>query len=178
MLKIIMDSKKYNDFNIGKEFIDCPNSFFNREKRPEWFKDKFVRKIINDIDDSYVEMDFSVVNKRLKIGYSVDTICSGSKLLILAYEMRDTVFLATMGDNCTDFLEQIALDYEKHGQDLVIVSNYIHHFNFKYIDTIKYLNWDIECHSWQEICDTAFNYYIRDVRADRARRKQGRLEDD
>jgi hypothetical protein len=164
MLKIILNSNKYDSFNIGKRFIDYPNGFFNIKKKPEWFKDKFVRKIINDIDDSYVEMDFSVVNKSTKTGYSVDTICCGSKLLILVYEMRDIVFLATMGDNCADFLEQIALDYEKHGQDLIIVSNYLHDFNFKYIDSIEYLNWGITCHSSQDICEKVFDKFVDEMK--------------
>jgi hypothetical protein len=164
MLKIILNSNKYDSFNIGKRFIDYPNGFFNIKKKPEWFKDKFVRKIINDIDDSYVEMDFSVVNKSTKTGYSVDTICCGSKLLILVYEMRDIVFLATMGDNCADFLEQIALDYEKHGQDLIIVSNYLHDFNFKYIDSIEYLNWGITCHSWRDIYYKVYDKFIDEMR--------------
>ncbi len=53
--------------------------------------------------------------------------------------LRDNVYLATMGDNCCDFLERIALDYEKEGKDLIVVANYLHKFQFNYIKRYRIL---------------------------------------
>ena len=84
-------------------------------------------------------------------GYSVDDISGGSKTLILVYKMPDKVILTKMGDNCTDLLEQIALKYAEQGKDLLVASDYLHMYNFKYIDAIEYMNWGIVCHSKSEI---------------------------
>lgn len=157
MLKIIMGSE-----NIGKEvngvkFIRHPNTYFNEMKEKEWFHDKFVKQIIKEIDTAYVESDFAVHSINYDQGYSVNDLSGGAKFLILAYKLRNRVYLATMGDNCTDLLEQIALDYEKNGEDLVIVTNYLHKFNFKYIDKIEYLNWGIICKSKKDISSMILN---------------------
>lgn len=68
-----------------------------------------------------------------------------------------------MGDNGCDLLEKIALDYEHEGKDLVIVSNYIHKFNFKYIKKIKYVNYGIVCSSWDDIYDNVYDKFIKDT---------------
>lgn len=160
MLKIIMDSREAHKYIGDTRYVNSPNAHFNRMKEQEWFSDALVKKIINDIDNSRVVIDFAVINNKSGIGYSVDTISGGSKFLILAHKLRDRIYLATMGDNCTDFLEQIALDYEKEGKDLYIVSDYMHKFNFKYIKEIEYVNWEIICRSWQDVCDTAYKKYM------------------
>ena len=146
MLKIIMGSERVKEFTDQK-FIEFPNSYFNYTKKASWFKDKLVKEIIEQIDRATVELDFAVKSLDYNTGYSVDTISGGSKALILIHKIRDKIFLATMGDNCTDFLEKIALDYEKEGKDLLIVENYLHRFKFNYIKDIYYVNWGITCHN-------------------------------
>lgn len=68
-----------------------------------------------------------------------------------------------MGDNGCDLLEKIALDYERENKDLVIVSNYIHKFNFKYIKEIKYVNYEVICKSWDDIYDNVYDKFFSDT---------------
>lgn len=69
-----------------------------------------------------------------------------------------------MGDNCTDFLERIALDYEKQGRDLIVVANYIHIFKFNFIKDIEYINWNIVCHNWNDIEYKIYDKWIAQER--------------
>lgn len=68
-----------------------------------------------------------------------------------------------MGDNGCDLLEKIALDYERENKDLVIVSNYIHKFNFKYIKEIEYVNYGVICKSWDDIYDKVYDKFFSDT---------------
>lgn len=161
MLKILIDSTEYDKYLKGKRFVEFPNSHFDRMKQQEWFSDELVKEIIQHIDNASIEVGFSVVNNITNMGYSVDNLSGGSKFLILAYKLRDRIFLATMGDNCTDLLEKIALEYEKDGKDLIIVSNYLHKINFKYIKEVEYINWNIKCHSWSDICKEIYPKFLK-----------------
>ena len=164
MLKIILNSLECEKYLENKRFIDSINAHFDRVKKQEWFDDELVREIISEIDDVYVEIGFSVRNNRTGVGYSVNDLSGGAKFLILAHCVRDKVFLATMGDNCCDLLEKIALDYEKNGKDLIIVSNYIHEFNFKYIKEIEYVNYKIICKSWSDVCKRVYPKFISETK--------------
>lgn len=150
MLKIIMGSERAAEFT-EKKFIEFPGTYFNTMKKQDWFNDAFVKQIIHDIDKAEIVTGYAVQSIDCDAGYSVNDLSGGSKALILIHLLRDRVFLATMGDNCTDLLEQIALSYEKEGLDLVIVSNYLHLFKFNYVNDIEYLNWGIVCNSTQDI---------------------------
>lgn len=171
MLKIIMGSELANTFIPDKKFIEFPNSYFNELKESKWFKDPLVQEIIRVIDKAYVECGFAVHSIGYDEGYSVNDLTGGSKLLILLHMLRDNVYLATMGDNCTDFVERIALEYEKDGKDLIIVANYLHKFNFKYIDSIEYANWGITCHIWYDIDTKIYDKWI-------AQEKEDSIEDE
>lgn len=160
MLKIIMGSERAHEFIDIKDFQEFPGVYFNDRKRVEWFEDEFVREIIEKADNAYVELGFSVRSIEYGTGYSVNDLSGSAKFLISAYEVRNKIFLATMGDNCTDLLERIALDYEKEGKDLIIVANYLHRFDFKYIKDIHYVNWDITCHSWDDIFKNIYDRWI------------------
>lgn len=157
MLKIIMGSELVYNFIDKKQFVEFPNGYFDSIKKEAWFNDKLVREIIEQVDRAYVELGFSVRSIDYSTGYSVNDLSGGSKFLILAHMLRDKVYLATMGDNCTDLLEKIAMEYEKEGKDLIIVSNYLHRFNFKYVKEIEYLNWGIRCKSWKEIYNKVYD---------------------
>ena len=155
-------AEKFIDMDM---FVDTPNASFNTFKESSWFKDEFVQEIIRDIDGAYMEGDFAVHSLKYDEGYSVNDLSGGAKLLILAYCLRDYVYLAMMGDNCTDFLERISLEYEKEGKDLVIVSNYLHRFKFNYVDSIEYLNWNIICNSCKDIDKKICSKWIEQERA-------------
>lgn len=159
MLKILIGSTLYEKYFNDDRYIDYPNQYFNQVKEQEWFNDKTVQDIINHIDNASIEIGFAVRHNVTGAGYSVNDLSGGAKTLILIHKLRDEVFLATMGDNCTDIIEQIALDYEKEGKDLIIVSNYLHRFNFKYINDIEYINYNIICHSKSDIFNKIYPLY-------------------
>lgn len=159
MLKIIMGSERTREFT-NKKFIEFPSRSFKAYKKSEWFEDTFVREIIEKIDNARMVSSFAVESLIYDAGYSVDDISGGSKALILIYKLRDYICLATMGDNCTDFMERIALDYEREGKDLWIVSNYLHLYNFRYVKDIEYVNWGIVCHSRKDIIDLVEQKWI------------------
>ena len=164
MLKIVAGITEYDKYFNDNKFISFTNSYFNDFKEAKWFEDAFVKKIIKDIDDSTVSNGFAVVSNKSGIGYSVNDLSGGSKFLILTHCNRNNVFLATMGDNCTDLLEMIALDNEKNGKDLIIVSNYLHKFRFNYIDSIHYVNFNITCHSWKEVYDKVYTKFGNEMK--------------
>lgn len=151
MLKIIMGSEFAKQYVKGKYYVKDTKTYFNEYKKKNWFKPKIVKDIIRDIDKAEMDGVYSVISLIEDTGYSVNDLAGGTKTLIAIYNERDTVFYTSIGDNCTDFLERIALDYEKQGEDLVIVSNYLNDFQFNYVDSIEYLNWGIICHSFEDI---------------------------
>ncbi len=166
MLKIIMGSERVKEFT-DRKLIQFPNYYFNEMKKQEWFKDEFVKEIIRTIDKAEVELGYSVHSIEYDAGYSVNDLAGGTKTLILIHKLRDLLFLAVMGDNCTDFLERIVADYEKEGKDLLIVENYLHRFQFRYIDSIYYVNWGITCHSLEDIDDKIkYKWYEQDQSLD------------
>lgn len=167
MLRIIMGSEYAEQYIKDKKFIEFPKTYFNELKKSSWFQDKFVQEIIEKIDKAYVELGYSVRSIEYDCGYSVNDLSNGCKFLILSYILRDNIYLATMGDNCIDFLERITADYEKQGKDLTIVTNYLHKFKLKHIDSIEYINWDIVCHSWDDIEYKIYDRWLKQERADR-----------
>ncbi|MCM1223889.1 MAG: DUF4869 domain-containing protein [Lachnospiraceae bacterium] len=167
MLKIVMGSEFAQTFIPDRKFIEFPNSYFNELKESKWFKDPFVQEVIKVIDKAYVESGFAVHSIGYDEGYSVNDLAGGSKFLILLHMLRNNVYLATMGDNCTDFVERLALEYEKEGKDLILVANYLHKFNFTHIDSIEYMNWGITCHSWSDIHSKVWHKWIEQEHRDR-----------
>ncbi len=151
MLKIIMGSDEIGKFNLKDKFILNTSKYFNTVKEANWFRKDIVKDIISEIDDAEILSDFALYSRKMHTGYSVNDLSGGSKYLILTLCKTEKIYLATMGNNCTNLLERITLEYAKQDRDLMIVSNYLHEFNFKYIKRIKYLNWDIDCTSKKDI---------------------------
>ena len=150
-MKIIMGSenavKLLNKIGCKKDFMNSTRDCFELLKKPEWFRDSLVKEIISEIDNADVEKDFSVVSRDTHTGYSVNDLSGGAKSLILNLMYPDFVYLSNMGDNCNDLMEKVALRREEQGDELILVANYLNQYNFKYIDKITYVNWDIECRS-------------------------------
>lgn len=171
MLKIILNSLECKQYLGDRRFVESISAHFDRVKKVEWFSDDIVREIIKEIDNSHVEVGFSVVNDKTGVGYSVNDLSGGAKFLILVQCMRDRIFLATVGNNGCDLLEKIALDYEKEDKDLIIVSDYVHEFNFKYVKEIEYINYGVVCHSWNEIYNKVYGRFLDDTEKYRRRMK-------
>ena len=70
--------------------------------------------------------------------HSPKELSTGCKTLILIYKYKDVIFQARFGDNCTDLLEEIALN-----NDITIKSDYLHAFNFKVLNEIEYINYGV-----------------------------------
>ena len=162
MLKIILNSLECERWLNGRKFVDSIQAHFDRVKKQEWFQDPMVQEIIATVDHAHVELGFSVVSDRTGAGYSVNDLSGGAKFLILAQCERGRVFLATMGDNCCDLLEKIAA--ERGDQDLIVVSDYLHKFNFKYVNEIEYVNYDIVCRSWDDVYRNVYDRFLEDTR--------------
>lgn len=151
MLRIILGSD-YAEQQLGiKNIQNGIESIFNTRRKKEWFSDSFVKEIVSDIDCSDIVMDYAAVDRRTGTGYSIVDISTGAKSLILVYKYPDEIFCIRMGNNCTDLLEKIAAYYDKQNKDVTVVTNYMHEFTFKYVDSIYYVNWDITCHSYDDI---------------------------
>lgn len=174
MLKIALGSEyveKWLSSEELKRYRGSCKSYYKSLKKPEWFRNDFARRVIREIDRAEIILDYAVRLIEYDNGYSVDSLSGGAKTLISMYNARNYIFLAQMGENCIDFLEEIAADYEKEGKDLIIVSNWLMDFNFKYIKEVYFINWDKTCYNQDEINDDIFPLWYQQERA-------GRDEDD
>ena len=163
MLKIILGVENVDKYIKNKrKFINFPNEYFNQYKEPEWFRDEFSKRLIKEIDKATIIADFAVQSDINGTGFSVNDLAGGTKTLMLMYNCPNNIVLAKMGDNCTKFVEWIASEFEKQGRDLIIVSNIIHQYDFKYIDKIHFINYNITCTSWQDVMDNVYMRWYND----------------
>lgn len=153
MLKIIMGTETVQDFVGHRNYEIGISGFFNEHFEDSWTKDKLALDIIKTIDKAEVIAGGALKSIETGEYYSVTNLSGGAKFLLNIYHYPDKLFLMTMGDNCTDFLEQIAEYHNERGQDILVVSDYLHHFKFKYTKNIEYVNWNVVCHSWKDILD-------------------------
>lgn len=159
MLKIVLgceNAEKYLTPDEYKKYRGSCKYSFKSLKERSWFRSDFAKRVIEEIDGAKVIADFAVESIEYNTGYSVDDLSGGAKTLITMYNCRKYIFSATMGENCIDFLEEIAADYEKEGEDLIIVSNWLMDFNFKYIDKVYFINWNKTCYNQEQIDDDIF----------------------
>ncbi len=144
-----MGTENIKKYRPDLEFIGAPHEMFEFKKKTSWFEHDFVKRVITAIDNARVELGFSVRSLENGDGYSVNDLSGGSKYLILMYERRNepVIIRATGGDNCSDFIEEIAAACEKDGRDLIIASNYFYWWNFKFTKNVYFYNWDMTCSS-------------------------------
>lgn len=169
MLKIALGSEYIEKFLTPEElnrYKDVNKSIFDNCKRKEWFRSNFAERVLREIDHVEMETDFGVSSLEFDEHFSVNDLSGGAQTLLLMYAHREYIYLAQMGENCIDFLEEIAADYEKEGKDLVIVSNWLMDFNFKYIDKVYFINWDRTCYNQDEIDDDIFPLWYAQERGD------------
>lgn len=88
--------------------------WFRRNKKPEWFEDDFVKRVIRTIDKAEVLFE-EALKDRFGHGMSTDKLSSGSKTLISIYYHPELQFNGSMmGDNCIPFLMEIARKVDVH----------------------------------------------------------------
>ena len=138
MLKIILGCKDEEKYLKNKKYVDYNDGLFDDEYEEEWFSDKFIRRILEDIDNIDISKSNGSSFKNSITGniHSPKELSTGCKTLILIYKYSNVIFQARFGDNCTDLLEEIAIN-----NDITIKSDYLHAFNFKTLSEIEYINY-------------------------------------
>lgn len=117
MLNII-----FGDFK--ERCIVEPNSFFNLNKKKEWFNDPYVKKIIKDIDNTIAVKD-EYLESPIFGGMSPERLSSGCKCLIMLYKMDGiNIYASRCGDNCSDYILDIAKN-----KDITITLHHLMVFN-------------------------------------------------
>lgn len=87
-----------------RSVIEDSRFFFSKNKREEWFKDPFVKQIIEDVDKAEV-IDGMVLKDRNGKIIPPEYLSTGSKTAICIYEFPEKIFNATqMGDNALIFI--------------------------------------------------------------------------
>lgn len=148
MLNIILGNKDSEKFLAQHKFVDYNDGLFDDEYTEEWFNDKFIQKILNEIDHIDLSKSTGTAFKNFITGntHSQIELSTGCKTLILMYKYPDVIFQARFGDNCTDLVEQIATK-----NNITLKSDYLHSFNFKYIKEINYINYGLTAHNKEDI---------------------------
>ena len=150
MLKIILGCKDEEKYLKNKKYVDYNDGLFDDEYEEEWFSDKFIRRILEDIDNIDISKSNGSSFKNSITGniHSPKELSTGCKTLILIYKYSNVIFQARFGDNCTDLLEEIAIN-----NDITIKSDYLHAYNFKTLSEIEYINYGMKAKCKSDIYD-------------------------
>ena len=150
MLKIILGCKDEEKYLKNKKYVDYNDGLFDDEYEEEWFSDKFIRRILEDIDNIDISKSNGSSFKNSITGniHSPKELSTGCKTLILIYKYSNVIFQARFGDNCTDLLEEIAIN-----NDITIKSDYLHAFNFKTLSEIEYINYGMKAKCKSDVYD-------------------------
>lgn len=132
-----------------KEAIYNTAAYFKYDYEDEWITDPFVKRMIQDVDQSTVldsgVIDSPVLGKIPPIGLS-----GGVKTLILVKFDKDKIFNAsTCGDNCAKWLLKIA-----ESEDRTINLHHLMRFGSEPF-TVRVLNTDQIVHSTEELVSIA-----------------------
>ena len=127
---------------------DAP-SYFDNVYEDEWIEDDFVKRMIQDVDQSTV-LDSGVIDSPVLGKIPPTGLSGGVKTLILVKFDKDKIFNAsTCGDNCAKWLLKIA-----ESEDRTI--NLRHLMNFgKDPFVIRILNTGEIVHSMEELVSIA-----------------------
>lgn len=104
MLDIYFDDGTANLENV----IINPMKYFDVKRKPDWFNDEFVKKMILDVDNAKAVQDEFILGCE---GRAITPLhlSGGVKTLICIYEMPDKFWYgSSMGDNCCESLAAIA----------------------------------------------------------------------
>lgn len=113
MLKISV-----SQFNRDIHVIDIDEHFM-LAKKPEWFKDPFVRKVIREIDKSEVTGDDRIESPVFGDISTVNLSTGCKALIIMRMQPEFIVYATRCGDNCAPYILELA-----ENQDLRIL---LHH---------------------------------------------------
>lgn len=82
---------------------------FCDEKKPEWFNDPFVRKVIKEIDGAEVLFE-EALKDRFGHGISPEKLSSTAKVVIMMYYFPDWVYTScSFGVNAWPFINEVIL---------------------------------------------------------------------
>ena len=132
-----------------KEAIYNTASYFKYDYEDSWIVDSFVKKMIQDVDQSAV-LDSGVIDSPVLGKIPPTGLSGGVKTLILVKFEKDKVFNAsTCGDNCAKWLLRIA-----ENEDRTI--NLHHLMNFgKEPFTVRILNTNQIVHTMDQLVSIA-----------------------
>ena len=132
-----------------KEAVYNTASYFKYDYEDSWIVDSFVKKMIQDVDQSAV-LDSGVIDSPVLGKIPPTGLSGGVKTLILVKFEKDKVFNAsTCGDNCAKWLLRIA-----ENEDRTI--NLHHLMNFgKEPFTVRILNTNQIVHTMDQLVSIA-----------------------
>lgn len=135
--------------------------WFRQNKKPEWFEDEFVKRVIHEIDKAEVMFE-EVIKDRFGHGIPPEYLSTGTKTLICIYYHPELQFNGTMmGDNCVPFLMEIAREHEVH----IMLEHFMDLRNedmeYVTVDGKKVTMYEYECKysEWAEWVDTCSKEY-------------------
>lgn len=143
MLSIYLNDWK--DEKKVSEFEGRVSAYFDEVFESDWFNDSFVKRIVNEIDDTVVVSDYVLHNKTLG-NIPPQYLSSGCKGLILLYKEGIKISGDRLGDNCVPLLLEIA---EK--KDICISLAHIMRFPKEFTAMIE--NTGVIVHSYGEFLD-------------------------
>lgn len=150
-LTIILGKKDREKYLEGHKYVDYNDGLFNTKCKESWFKDNFVKDILYKIDHIDKIDGKAFHNYVTGDTHAPEKLSTGAKTLILIYYYKGIIFEGRMGSNCTEFLEQMAMD-----RDIIIATGYMHHFEYKYIKEINYINYGVVSRSTKDLMTKIF----------------------
>jgi hypothetical protein len=121
-----------------KQYESYVSDYFDDEYEDDWFEDSYVKKLIKAIDNTEVCDDGTLYNEVLG-GIVKSQLSTGVKGLILLYKTDCKINGDRLGDNCWEYVFEIA-----QSKDINIVLRHIPEFptDFKafLINTGKIIN--------------------------------------
>lgn len=91
-----------------KGLVISPDSIFNIGKKPEWFDNELIKKIIKDIDGATVIYQEGLMDK-WNYGISTRELSTGCKAVICVYFFPNKIYGSdTFGNNCWESIIEVA----------------------------------------------------------------------
>lgn len=89
-------------------FILDPRPWFTAMKKPEWFEDDFIKRLLKEVDGTTVLFE-EALKDCFGRGISTEMISTGCKNICTIYfDNGDHTYFGTgMGDNCVPFIAEI-----------------------------------------------------------------------